>query len=354
MKQLYFVLLLSFFATSFAQQAYYNDVDLTLTGQDLYNALQTKLATYSTTFDYGDVKNSIKITDDEDFNDTDSNDTSTTLWLIYGYNDTDSDCFNDKTRSENNFGGGSCQYNREHTYARGLANPTMGNANNSSTGIVADPHNIRPSDATMNNTKANKLFASGSGNAGTVGSYWYPGDEWKGDVARIIMYMYTRYGNRCLPEYTATGPKQGTTDMLQLLLQWNIDDPVSPFEAQRNDYLETLYGNRNPFIDNPALATIIWGGADAEDIWGTLLNTVELKAQNEPKIYPNPLAGTTLYLETNEKLELKIYNVLGKLVYKKQLEAYQNQIDLTNLSSGIYLIKLATKTKTTTKKLIKQ
>ena len=28
---------------------------------------------------------------------------------------------------------------------------------------------------------------------------WYPGDEWKGDVARIVMYMYLRYPNQCEP-----------------------------------------------------------------------------------------------------------------------------------------------------------
>jgi endonuclease I len=27
-------------------------------------------------------------------------------------------------------------------------------------------------------------------------TYWYPGDEWKGDVARMVMYMYVRYGNQ--------------------------------------------------------------------------------------------------------------------------------------------------------------
>lgn len=337
----------------FGQQAYYNDVNLTLTGQALYTELQTKLSSYNTTFNYGDIRDTVKITDDEDFNDSDNNDTSTTIWLIYGFNDTDSECFNDKTRNENDFGGTSCLYNREHTFARGLANPSMGDANNGSTGIVADPHNVRPSDSNMNNNKGNLLFTTGSGNAGNTGGFWYPGDEWKGDVARIIMYMYTRYGDRCLPELTATGPKEGTTDMLQLLLQWNIEDPVSNFEAQRNDYLEIEYGSRNPFIDNPAFATIIWGGNDAEDIWGTLLSVENLNENNKISIYPNPVKNI-LNIKTQQELAVSIYNILGKKVLSNTINSNTNTINVANLSKGVYLIKLKSPQGTITKKLIKQ
>jgi hypothetical protein len=39
-------------------------------------------------------------------------------------------------------------------------------------------------------------------------------------------------------------------------------------ETQRNPILQNLQGNRNPFIDNPAFATTIWGGPQAEDLFG--------------------------------------------------------------------------------------
>ncbi|MGV4461934.1 endonuclease, partial [Ornithobacterium rhinotracheale] len=29
---------------------------------------------------------------------------------------------------------------------------------------------------------------------------WFPGDEWKGDVARMMMYMAVRYGERFFPK----------------------------------------------------------------------------------------------------------------------------------------------------------
>ncbi|MFD2824023.1 endonuclease [Lacinutrix iliipiscaria] len=353
MKQFYTLVFCLFGLTLFAQQPYYDDVDLTLTGEALYIELQNKISTYNTSFTYGDNRDTIKTTDDEDFNDADGSDTSSTLWLIYGHDDDDENCTTDLTRDEDSFGGTSCLYNREHTFARGLASPDMGTASNGSTGIVADPHNVRPSDQQMNNNKGNLLFTAGTGVAGNVGGLWYPGDEWKGDVARIIMYMYTRYGDQCLPELVGTGPKEGTTDMLQLLLQWNIEDDVSSFEMQRNDYLETVYLSRNPFIDNPALATVIWGGDDATDTWGVLLSTDEFTV-NEIKMFPNPVKGQLLNIHTQKDLQVDIYDILGKRILKSNVSANNNKLNVSSLSKGVYLVRLKSNDGVITKKLIKQ
>ncbi|WAC02112.1 GEVED domain-containing protein [Lacinutrix neustonica] len=57
--------------------------------------------------------------------------------------------------------------------------------------------------------------------------------------------------------------------MIMLFLEWNVEDPVNAFEDQRNQVIQGIQGNRNPFIDNPAFATQIWGGPQAEDRFGT-------------------------------------------------------------------------------------
>ena len=44
-----------------------------------------------------------------------------------------------------------------------------------------------------------------------------------------------------------------------MLLEWNELDPVDAGEEYRNDYIETIQGNRNPFIDNEDYAEAIWG-----------------------------------------------------------------------------------------------
>lgn len=343
MKKLLLIpILLVAYATS-AQQPYYNDVDLSLTGQDLFFELQDKIDINNNTFTYNDVKDAVKVTDEDPEN-------AANVLLIYGYNDNDGNCVTDRSRDKDDFGGGTCEYNREHTFPRSLANPSMGGTSSGTTGIGADPHNLRPSDVQANGNRGNKKFGSGSGNAGSVsGGAWYPGDEWKGDVARIMMYMYTRYGDRCLPSLVGNGSTQGSTDMLQLFLQWNVEDPVSELEDQRNPYLENIYGNRNPFIDNPILATIIWGGPQAEDRWG-LLSTEEFSTATTA-IYPNP-ASETLYIETNTGLGFEnyiLFDVAGRKVINQQATG---AIDVSGLNRGVYLLHLISSDKKIVKKVI--
>ncbi|MEZ4818103.1 MAG: endonuclease [Flavobacteriaceae bacterium] len=344
MKTLLFsVIALTISIANWGQQPYYNDVNLTLTGQDLYFELQNKIDQASSSFTYGDARDALLISDEDTSN-------NNNVLLVYGYNDSDGNCTTDRSRSKADFGGSSCQWNREHVFARSLANPAMGNVDNNTTGIGADPHNIRSSDQQMNNNKGNKKFAAGSGNAGNVGSgNWYPGDEWKGDIARMIMYMYTRYGNRCLPSLTGVGSLQGSTQMLQLFLQWNAEDPVTPFEDQRNNYFEGAYGNRNPFIDNPYLATIIWGGPIAEDRWNIF--STEDYFSNTFVVYPNP-ADDIFYFQTTTKYESYIiYNIFGKKVDANVLGT-ETSINISTLKAGLYLIELSSNNNKSFSKLV--
>lgn len=345
MKTLQLLFFLSITSVLLAQQPYYNDVDLSLTGEALYNELQDKIDINNTTFTYGDVRDSLKITDEDPSN-------NQNVLLIYGYDD--ASCETQRSRDKDDFGGTSCEYNREHVFARSNANPAMSNANNSNTGISADPHNLRSSDQQMNGNRSNRKFAAGSGIAGNVGSGdWYPGDEWKGDVARMMMYMYTRYGDRCLPSLNGEGATQSGNDMLQIYLQWNIDDPVDPaFEDQRNNYLENEYGNRNPFIDNPYLATIIWGGEPAEDRWNTF--GIEKNNTSQFIIYPNPATEAINIATTSNETNLSatIYNLSGQIIKEVSLINNTN-IDVSAITSGIYLVKLKRETTTViTKKIV--
>ncbi|MEQ3500875.1 endonuclease [Tenacibaculum sp. SSH1-16] len=237
---------------------YYKDVDFTLTGSSLKDVLATEIINSHTTFlDYTpDVWNVLKQSD------LDPNDNSKVV-LIYGHDDTDGNYVTDRTRSKDANGGNTGDWNREHVYPKSLGNPNLGTS-----GPGADAHHLRPSDVTFNSQRGNKLFAAGTGNAGDVSGNWYPGNEWKGDVARMMMYMYLRYGDRCLPKNVAVGSVTASdSNMVTLLLQWNAEDPVSDLEIQRNNAVANAQGNRNPFIDNPYLATVIWNGDAAENTW---------------------------------------------------------------------------------------
>jgi len=138
-------------------------------------------------------------------------------------------------------------FNTEHVYPQSKL---------SADDAVTDLHHLRSCDATINSDRSNYSFTTGSGTYALGNELWYPGDEWRGDVARMIMYLNIRYGE--------TFDKVGSLD---LFLEWNIADPVSDFEIQRNNIIEGAQGNRNPFIDNPYIATLIWGGSPAENKW---------------------------------------------------------------------------------------
>jgi endonuclease I/chitodextrinase len=259
------ILLISLFLTFvvYAQEPYYSDVNLTAEGLALKENLASKTISAHTNFlDYTPgVWESSKITDVNP-------DNSSEVLLIYGYSASGTTA---RTGDKNNICSSSCNndaWNREHTYAKSLGNPNLG-----AMGPGADAHHLRPSDVGYNSQRGSLKFADGTGTSGAVSNGWYPGDEWKGDIARMMMYMYIRYGDRCTPNGVGIGSTAGTPDdMIDLFLDWNAVDPVSDFERQRNTHHESnqtfAQGNRNPFIDNAYLATRIWGGTPAEDSWG--------------------------------------------------------------------------------------
>lgn len=138
-------------------------------------------------------------------------------------------------------------FNTEHVYPQSLLR--MADA-------VTDLHHLRSADQNVNSDRSNLAFVDGAGANKRIGNAWYPGDEWKGDVARMILYLNIRYREKI--------DKVGS---IELFLKWNIEDPVSAFEEQRNNVIYAAQGNRNAFIDNPYLATLIWGGNAAENKW---------------------------------------------------------------------------------------
>ena len=285
MKSYIHLLTLSFSLSVFGQiPDYYNGLDLTQTGSVLKSTLSTKIIdTHTNELTYEDIWDASQITDVNPSN-------NNQVLLIYGYeNGTDADVTNDRVAVINNYGTGSGKWNREHVYSNSLATPDLDNVSGNGA-PYADAHNLRPCNNQRNSSRGNRKFSDDSGTASgaTSESYtdesgdtqvgWYPGDEWKGDVARIAMYMYLRYGSQCLPTNLGLGDASNTfDDMIDLFLTWNVEDPVSDFELQRNTYHDSnntyAQGNRNPFIDNPYFATKIWGGPQAEDKFGDVSDT---------------------------------------------------------------------------------
>ena len=169
------------------------------------------------------------------------------------------------------YGSGTSQWNREHTWSK--SHGDFGETPPAGT----DLHHLRPCDSTVNSAKSNKDFDYATNpyiDSSPYNGYpqdtgcktstyaWEPRDADKGDVARMIMYMAIRYEGtdtsfdlEIVDNTNTSGPNYGK---LSTLLQWHIIDPPDTREMQRNNRIQELQGNRNPFIDEPMYACQIW------------------------------------------------------------------------------------------------
>ena len=121
-----------------------------------------------------------------------------------------------------------------------------------------------------------KLKLQGFNDSSTFSQRCEPHDKMKGDVARIIVYIWMHYTERGdVPEGYATsdvgGYKVKYSDMVgglqltsimgyntierckQELIEWNKKDKPSTVEKLRNHTVQKIQGNRNPFVDYPEL-----------------------------------------------------------------------------------------------------
>lgn len=145
-----------------------------------------------------------------------------------------------------------------------------------------DLHHLVPADASANMSKGNRILGvvdesidkptldngvskSGKARIGDViHSVFEPHDDYKGDFARMYMYVVT-----CYQDYTwqSNGVNMFNTEAYptlneyarELLMDWHRLDPVSVKEIDRNEVVYSVQNNRNPFIDFPLLAEYLWG-----------------------------------------------------------------------------------------------
>ena len=142
-------------------------------------------------------------------------------------------------------------WNREHTWPNSKG---LGGSDED------DIMMLRPTSTSENSSRGNTAY-------GQSGSYYHPNDEsggkydLRGDVARIFLYVYVRWGNK---DY-AWG-QSGVMESVEVLLAWMEADPVDTWELGRNDSVESITGTRNVFVDYPELGFILFGRAVPDDL----------------------------------------------------------------------------------------
>lgn len=80
--------------------------------------------------------------------------------------------------------------------------------------------------------------------------------------------------------------------------------------------------------------------------WGNNLTIDDSNISSEVKIYPNPCREEFVTIEFNNKeiKEIKLTSITGKEIFLKTYQFFENkkQIQLNDIPSGIYIIKIKT------------
>lgn len=289
--------------------AYY-DAANGLTCQPLKTALKTIISTGTQTLSYTPGVWNIYYYADVHRNDAN---TANIVWDMYTDLPTGNTYYNGTPEIQFTLGSDQCGnysnegdcYNREHSFPQSWFN--------SSSPMVSDVHHLFATDGKVNGIRGNLPYGevdkTNTGNSqyyksknesyrgaptatlGYGGTVFEPRDEYKGDFARAQLYMAVRYEDQINGWYNngnaddvllnptqepdAAKRKLQVFDdwQIRLLYKWHLQDPVSQKEIDRNNvvyYQEVTdggsprrQGNRNPFVDHPEYAALIWQCSNA-------------------------------------------------------------------------------------------
>lgn len=231
-------------------------------------------------------------------------------------------------------------WNREHVWCQSLSGGLYGK-----TGAGADIHHLRPNVANINSSRNNSPYGEvgdefavfynetdgvhATSSTGTLYGYlnnnvFEPIDNVKGDVARIIMYLYMHYSNKVSPN--SSYDKAGSLEIpsivsvssgseWDLLRSWNELDPVDEFESNRNNYCASVTGLRNPFIDHPEFADIIWDTSYSGD------GAINDNGGSETPTYYLNLTSTSTSLQVGQTHQIQVNTNIPTLSYTSSNQA---------------------------------
>lgn len=322
----------------------YYDTVISLTGQSLYNGLRT-LISNNTNSSYDSSKDVLFQTLDN----TGGNVTCVYTGQVYnvGYN------YN-----------GSSNPNTEHTYAQSWFTSSEESKKKSdlhhlfiTNSVVNSSRGNYPLTAVANHGSATVYYSSTPrqsyrGYSSTSHMVFEPADQFKGNIARALLYFNTRYSGQSLV--------QQNENMLPVLLQWHIADPPDAAEVTRNNGVYNYQHNRNPYVDHPEFVARIWGGTSAED--ELIMNIPELYISST---YPNPF-NNSLSISVASKnaspVSTTIYNLKGQMVFTQNSAMNAGETKFfwdgkdekgMDASPGVYVIKVKSPQSSISTKVLK-
>lgn len=286
-------------------------------GEELLNGLSLLMSsTQDKITTYNELKTNIALTDADPMNDEN-------IITLYARNSISSDWAN------------ATVWNREHVWCQSLANGLYGDLNKN-IGAGTDIHHLRPALNTYNSTRGNTPYGviedkSTAKRLGDTDNFYTstifePSDEIKGDIARVLMYVYTRYSNTLSSSENELGARgdlkisnvvytRENTDTAawNLLLSWNELDPANHLEMERNNNAQDIEGNRNVFIDHPEFAKMCFEDYNGK---GAL---IDLKGEydfNKANYIGVNKKSASLSLGATEQIEAKTFPIANIIDWK--------------------------------------
>ncbi|MGJ8685097.1 MAG: endonuclease [Nonlabens sp.] len=275
-----FILFISSIALGQIPAGYYNSAN-GLTGYPLKTELSNIITNGYSAQSYNSLITLYNTSDNDEYYD---NGTQTnTLIDMYSENPTGADPYNWIIGTSSNCGNYNSEadcYNREHIFPQGFFSQNEP--------MRSDAHHVIPTDGFVNGGRGSLPFGNVNPNGASITTYmngsrrgpsittgfngtvFEPIDEFKGDIARMLLYFATRYESNIndsgwdAANASANNPRDGSSDQfyeqwyVDLLLDWHAQDPVSQKEIDRNNDIYVHQNNRNPYIDNPSYVTMIW------------------------------------------------------------------------------------------------
>lgn len=322
-------------------------------GSTLLTKLQNKINSNTTRVTYAGLWDAYKTTD------TVPGYNGAYIWDTYGgfkysFQSSGSDIVNSGA-----VGGG---YNREHSVPKSW----FGSPAESSV-PYSDLFHLMPTDCKVNQERSNYAFgevSSGTswtieqrtdknGNVYQTAGYsklgtpkaingvttseskvFEPDDQFKGDFARNYMYFITRYGGGTYSPTEGAGAaifSDTLTDAnpyvtnygLALLKKWHVQDPVSQKEIDRNNAVEALQNNRNPYIDYPE-----W----ADKIFHTNYEEVHGGGSSETPSISISASSTTMEVGSSVTLTATPHNLSGTVLW--YVEDFSTDVVTLSATSG--------------------
>lgn len=197
-----------------------------------------------------------------------------------------------------------------------------------------------------------------------------PRDSHKGRAARALFYMCVAYTTTAeqwnllqnIGEMCSAGSPMTYRQDQYILKKWNYLYPPTSYEIARNDFLDSLQGNRNPFTDHPdwackidfyTMTKINDASPCSTDVGMDKISAIG----NYISVFPNPANDkiTVGILHNYQSAEIKLVDVLGKVVYSETVSSNNNMIEKTiavdKFSKGLYNVVITIEGESLSKKI---